>query len=551
MSKAAQVVAKYMPQPDLPGNVNNYFSKAAATWPYYNTTTPLIKIDHSISTKQKLQGSFTKQTRPRIIWSGGLTNAPAWGQPQTNPLDNVFDQEANSWKIRINHDYIFSPNLLNHITLSTDRYVNLGINKTGGQGWSQQLGITGIPADKGEFPQIAFSGGAVSPAQLNRAYDEVWFDLRYSIIENMTWIHGKHTVKFGMEIDRDWVNRSFFGNASGSFGFSNGATSQPTSPSYGSWGNSYASFILGAVNTASAYIPVAKGTRVLRFAGFVQDEWRVAPNLTISYGLRYDYMPPYREVNNRLSGFVPTIANSAAGGRMGALGFAGTGPGRVGDNFVDPWKKGFGPRLGVSYQLNPKTVLRASSGIYYAQWGANQYDVSSDGFTSSPSFSSADGYTPLINIGPGGTGLFPQDFTRPPSLDPTFDNGLSIAYPSRSGNRLPQTISWTASIQRELASNLSVEAVYLGSRTTHLAYTANYNYMDISGLQYGSTLLKSITSPEAARPGSARRFPGLKISSAPTMCTRPSGRTRSTPMCSPVPFPIPSGSRNSTLCRSK
>jgi len=136
-----------------------------------------------------------------------MSDVTAWGAPQTNPLDNFFDQLANSWKVRLNHDYIVSPTIVNHATVSIDRYYNLGLNKTNGQGWDPKLGIAGIPADTGAFPQVNFSGGAVSPAQLNRAYDERWFDVRYSFIENLTWIHGKHTMKFGFEIDRDRIAR--------------------------------------------------------------------------------------------------------------------------------------------------------------------------------------------------------------------------------------------------------------------------------------------------------------------------------------------------------
>jgi len=511
ISQAAKVVAQYMPAPNLPGAFNNYFSKAAATWPYYNTWTPLIKIDHSISTKQKLQGSFTQQKRPRIIWTGGMTDVPAWGAEQANPLDNVFDQQANSWKVRLNHDYVFTPTVLNHVTLSTDRYTNLGLNKTGGQGWNQKLGISGIPADAGEFPQIGFSGGTAAPAQLNRGYDEVWHDLRYSVIENLTWIRGKHSMKFGAEIDRDWINRSQFGGASGTFGFTNAMTSLPDSPNFNSWGNAYASFLIGAVNTASAYVPVSTGVRYIRYAMFAQDEWRATPALTLSYGLRWDYMPMYKEVRDQMSSFSPSLANPGAGGRLGALAFAGSGTGRANDNFVDSWKKGFGPRLGLSYQLNEKTVLRASSGIYYANWGGGGLNyIYTTGFSGSPSFSSPDGFTPLFSIGPGGTGTFPQNFLRPPSLDPSFANGQTISFSSREGARLPQTINWTFSIQRQLAANLSLEAVYLGSRSTHTAFNANYNYVPLSALKYGNALTAAINTPAAVATGVTSPFPGFE-----------------------------------------
>jgi len=507
ISQAAKIVAQYMPAPNLPGAFNNFFSKAAATWPYYNTWTPMIKIDHSISTKQKLAFTWTEQKRPRIIWSGGMTDAPAWGQPQINPLDNIFDQQANSWKVRLNHDYIFTPSVLNHVTLSADRYYNLGINKTGGQGWDQKLGILGVPADAGEFPQISFSGGTAAPAQLNRGYDEVWHDLRYSVIENLSWIKGKHTMKFGGEIDRDWINRSQFGGASGSFGFSSAMTSQPDSPSYGLWGNAYASFVLGAVNTASAYVPVTTGTRWIRYALFAQDEWRASAKLTISYGLRWDYQPMYSEVHNQISSFVPSLSNPGAGGRLGALGFAS----QQNDKFTDSWPNAFGPRLGVSYQVDPKTVVRASTGIYYANWGGTGLNyIYTAGYSGSPTFSSADGFTPLFSIGPGGTGTFPQNFVRPPALDPTFVNGQAISYSPRNGARLPQTVNWTFSIQRQIARDLSLEAVYLGSKTTHLGFVSNFDYLPIQDLKYGSTLLQPITSAAAAGAGISAPYPGFQ-----------------------------------------
>jgi hypothetical protein len=505
ISQAARVVAQYMPNPTLPGIVNNYNSRAAATWPYYNTWVPLIKIDHSISNKQKIQGSYTYQKRPRIIWSGGMTDAPAWGAPQINPLDNVFDQVANSWKVRLNHDYVITPTIVNHVTISTDRYYNLGLNKTNGQGWDQKLGITGIPADTGAFPQINFSGGAVSPAQLNRGYDENWHDLRYSFVENLAWIHGTHTMKFGFEIDRDRINRHFLGGAAGIFTFTNSMTSQPNSPNYGIWGNSYASLLLGAVGTATADIEPSWGSRLIRYGIFAQDEWHATRKLTVSYGLRWDYDPPISEVHDMISSFQPGLSNPGAGGRPGALAFVGTGPGRIGGDFQDGWKKGFGPRLGLAYQGNNKTVIRASSGIYYANSG-NTVNPAIAGFGNTPSFTSGDGYTPLYYLD---SGTFPQSFSRPPVIDPSFLNGQSITFIPRTGTRLPQTINWTLGIQREIARNTTVEANYIGSRSTHLGFATNYNYMPASGLQYGSLLLQPVTSPAAVAAGFTPPYPSF------------------------------------------
>ncbi len=123
-------------------------------------------------------------------------------------------------------------------------------------------------------------------------------------------------------------------------------TSQPNSPNFGTWGNSYASFLLGAVGTSLADIQPTWGARFIRYGLFIQDEWRATRNLSISYGLRWDYNPPMSEVQGKISSFQPYLANPAAGGRLGALAFIGDGPGRIGGNFQDRWKKGFGPRSG-------------------------------------------------------------------------------------------------------------------------------------------------------------------------------------------------------------
>jgi hypothetical protein len=508
----AKAIAAYIPPTDLSGSYNNFYDHKAPTWPYYNTWTPLIKIDHSISNKQKLQGSFTAQKRPRLLWGNpgsGLGDTPKWGEPQKNPLDWITDQVANSWKIRFNHDYVFATNLLNHLTVAVDSYYNRGYNKTRDQGWLSKLGLTGIPADNGSFPQVTFSGGTASPVQFGRAYDEDWNERRFSIYENLTWVRGKHSAKFGFSVERDSVYHFMQSNASGTYVFTNSITSQPNSPSYAAWGNSFASFLLGEVSSVSAYIPIATDHLVLRFGSFAQDEWRMTPALTISYGLRWDVNLPTSEANNTMSSFQPNLANPGAGGLLGALGFAGKGSGRVGDNFQNTWGKGFGPRIGIAYQVSPKTIVRASSGIYYGstQMSGNAPTPLAAGFNITPSFSSADGYTPLYNVR---SGTFPQSFARPPAIDPSFLNGQAIQYTPRTGTRLPQTISWTLSLQREIMRDLSLELVYLGSRSTHLGFAQNYNFMPISGLQYGSLLLQPINSSAAVAAGFKSPFTGFE-----------------------------------------
>jgi hypothetical protein len=223
ISAAARMIAPYIPPPDMPGINNNYISRAAPSWPYLNSYSPLIKVDHSISDKQKLSAMYSKGIKHRVIWEGGRIPQPVWGETQTNPIDHVTDQIADNWKVRVNHDYILTNALVNHITFSMASYINRGANNTVDQGWDQNLGIQGIPADDGSFPAIIFSGGAGAPEGFGRSYDEDWREKRYSFHENLTWVRGKHTMKFGFSLEMNDEDRHYGGEA-GSFTFSNSSS---------------------------------------------------------------------------------------------------------------------------------------------------------------------------------------------------------------------------------------------------------------------------------------------------------------------------------------
>jgi hypothetical protein len=485
---------------------NNYHSAVAPNWPWLNSYTTVVKVDHSLSNSQKVSLTYQNGIKHRVIWETGIGPHPVWGAKQTNPLDHVTDQIADNWKFRFNHDYILSPTLINHVVFSIDSYRNRGANKTAGQGWDTQLGITGIPADDGSFPAITFSGGVGAPVNFGRSYDEDWREKRFFISENLTWVHGKHTFKFGGEWGRNNEDRRF-GGAAGSFTFSNSATTIPTDPNAGS---AFASFLLGRVTTASAFIPLETGLRFNKYGLFAQDEWKVTNKLTVSYGLRWDYMPPMYEVNNYLTSFDPNLPNPGAGGLLGALAFAGKdGNSRT---FQNPWRRGFGPRLGVAYQLSDRTVIRASSGIVYANSG-NQVPFTvtgADGYTANPTFNSPDGgYTPVFIMG---LQSFPQNFNKPPSTDPSFLNGQAISYITPNADRLPQIVNWNLAIQRELTSSLALEVAYQGSRSTHLtlgAGASQINYVPASDLGLGFLLLQPITSPAVVAAGYTAPYPNF------------------------------------------
>ena len=193
--------------------------------------------------------------------------------------------------------------------------------------------------------------------------------------------------------------------------------------------------------------------------------------MTLNYGLRWDYYTPSKEKYNVFSFFDPNGANPGAGGRPGRLAFAGTsyGAASYGADYPEkPYKKAFAPRLGLTYAVNPKTLVRAGWGIFYDRafypgWGGG---ISQDGFSQNASLSSSlGGLQPAFLLQDG----FPSSrFAPPPFIRSDYDNGQGILYRPLDGNERPRSQQWNLTLDRELAKGFMVGVAYVGSRGTHL-----------------------------------------------------------------------------------
>lgn len=488
ISAVSRRIVDLMPAPDLPAaQVNNWFNRTGNA-PRFDSFVSTVKGDHSISDRQKVSVTYSDQDRPRQIQGRG------WGVD--TPLEGLQLQDIRSRNGRINHDYIIRPNILNHFTFGADRYNNLSRVNTLGQGWSQQLGLTGLPYDTGAFPFVSFTGGTAAPLNVGGAENSQTANGRYSFNNNLAWTRGSHSMKFGFAYYREYQN-SFEGrDAAGNYTFSNATTSSTPNATNG---NAFASFLLGDAFATQTRSPIMLGWRFRYWAFFAQDEWRVNSKLTLSYGLRWELYPGAWEVNGRASSFRPDVPNPAAGGRLGALVFTGDGPGRLGtDKLSDDWNRGIAPRLGLAYSINPKTVVRASGGIYYAP--GMRPRLPSNGFVSFPIFNSPDAFTGVTNWNQP----YPQDFSRAPFIDPAFQNDQAVQSVMPGDSRAPQVLSWTFSLQREVAKSLALDASYIGSHSTHLIIgggLSNRNVLDPQYLGLGSLLTLPINSPTVAAQG--------------------------------------------------
>lgn len=507
ISAISQKMLALVPAPDLASQLNNFRNRTGSgTYRNYVST---LKIDHSFSDTQKISVTYSDQYNPRVIANRGYG--------ADNPLEGsqapkyIHDRTG-----RINYDWIMRPNLLSHLTIGVDRYNNQTQQLTQFQGWDTKLGLQGVLWEQGAFPVVSFSGGTASPNGFGGGDFSTNANGRITFTETVAWTKGRHSIKFGGSFWPEYANAREGYQSSGSFSFSNLLTSQPNASKYTSWGNSFASFLLGELSSASVAEPYARGERVRSYALFVQDEWRMTDRLTLSYGLRWEGNGAPFEPNGTASGFAPWIANPTAGGRPGALLFAGDGSGRSGSRSLsDSWYRGFGPRLGIAYQATPKTIIRASLGIYYAPGFRSR--LIAYGFSNGNSISSSTGYTPVYNWT---TDSYPSNFPRAPFINPSFQNGQSVSSILPGTSRMPQILTWTFSIQRELAKNLSLEATYVGSHSTHLilgSNLSNMNTLNPSSLALGNLLFQDISSSAAASAGYTSPYAAFTSQSAHTV----------------------------------
>ncbi len=250
----------------------------------------------------------------------------------------------------------------------------------------------------------------------------------FDVNEGLSWIKGKHTFKFGFEYLKSQSNdASTYGDA-GSFSFDYPETALPGSAGLTGTGQGMASFLLGWADSGGANV-YSSGNyeRNGYYAGYVQDDFKWTSKLTLNLGLRYDLYRPTVDKWNHQAWVDMHEPNPALGGFPGTMVFA-TPDRRTG---VDQFNNGFGPRFGLAYSLNPKTVLRAGYGLFWAQGGYIRASrgLYIQGYNSSNGLSSLDqGITPALVLQNGWPA---SNWPAPPFISPTtgFNNGVHILEP--------------------------------------------------------------------------------------------------------------------------
>ncbi|HZT31120.1 MAG TPA: TonB-dependent receptor [Bryobacteraceae bacterium] len=517
VAKAIMGYAQPLVQPNVPGLVpgtsayvrNNAISYGTSQFPNNKYS---IKADQVLTSKQRIAFLFAR-TREQDLGGGASTPTlpyPLSGNPGYNRSDIY----------RLSYDYTLSPTWLNRFY-------------AGGNNWRQNHGAystykgapqsDGIPTvstgwkDKGicvpnwpdcnlNFPIEVFSDESTWGVGAPNGSDNIVVEFR----DDMTKVHGAHTFKWGYYYNNTHYNGFGLSYIAGLENFSYLNTAMPLDTSQQT-GSSFASFLLGQASgyrlDTNRYIAGQYRTHQMYF----QDDWRVSSRLTLNLGLRYEInlAPIYGD--DILSNFDPSVPNPGADGRLGALVFAGYGPGRQNTHTLAPnWYKGVGPRLGFAYALNSKTTLRGSATRSYGPvinpLGSTHYlgFVQQITVSTDPSL----GLTPLFTLKGGAPYWAPV-----PQIDPSVANGNTNVpyYNGATATRESGELTYAFNIQRQIGSSMVAEIGYLGTLASDIQSSLlAYDQIPYRSLPpnlnpftpAGRTLLTSqITSPAAVAAG--------------------------------------------------
>ena len=499
-SSVTSKMLQYIPGAPLPGLANNAIAPLGS--PSGDARTHGVKGDHAFSEKHHISGMYNSTDRPYI-----KSPAPSRLIPvgNTTAIENYNLQDVTTIIARLNYDWTISPTLLNHIGLGYSRFRNPNFSLGYNQGWEQpnggKLGLTGTQYDL--FPTIQFSTQGYTRFGDDIASDNYFNTL--TLLDNLTWVKGKHTIKMGAETQAHRDNYRNFGNGGGGFFFSSLETGLPTVPNSG---NSFASFLLGAVDNGSSFFRSSlPGGRYKYIGMYIDDTYKLSTKLTLDVGLRYEIQIPTSDPLGRVSYMNPSIPNPGAGNLPGAEVFGNNGSGQ--NQFFNTQYKNFGPRVGFAYSITPKTVIRGGYGIFYAAYISEGVGIPQNGFSITPTFSSPNnGLTPAFNWDNG----FPQNFSHPPNLTPVVQNGQSaqLVY-SGNGGTIPYSQQYNMTIEHQINDSLMVSGAFVGNKGTHI-YDPNAAVNQVNPVYFslGSAVLQSnINSPLAQAAGIKEPFAGF------------------------------------------
>jgi hypothetical protein len=410
-------------------------------------------LDWDITPTNRLTISDTQRDSPAVQ-----------NQWNTCPIgcDNVDTDSNNS---QITDVWNISPSAVNEARVGFTDQLNYYVDSTLNQGFPGKLGWQFAKAD--QFPTLSISGNCcfnLAPA-VNAVQKEMVFDFS----DVVTLIRGRHILHFGGELLLYRTDTTTWGNFNGgTFGFTGQYTQSTVGDS--TTGLGYADFLLGQAQSWSALVAPEYGPRAKNPQMFVQDDFKIRPNLTLNLGVRYQIMTGWKEVKNNISAFDPTVVNPETG-TDGAIWYAATHANGRKSLQANAFSTVL-PRVGFSWLPHPNTTVRGGFGIFSYRWSLDTYGT---GMGTALQFQGnatdqTNGISPVTTLSSDGSGL---PFVGP-TTDPAALNGQSVVY-NKYHTPVPEIYQWNFAVQRELGTNTVAEVAYVASHAHNLSFPVDIN----------------------------------------------------------------------------
>ncbi len=497
-----------------------------------------LRFDHRINDRQNFTAYYyfndQRQLQPYDTFEQAGGNVPGFGNyynlrnqqynfSHTWTITNALVNEAHFTYMREGQLGYLKPQTTNPVTSSCTgsaaQYCFTGLSDSpfiqSTFGTSPRLGITpGLPSGFEGVPYIQIAGGAEFGNNWEGFLPQVGNSFQWA--DGLTWVKGNHTYKFGVDIRRARFDQFYYFDVNGDYTFNN---TGPNAIVPGD-GDNYAEFLLGLTDTYLQGSAQREDVRSLSVYPFAQDSWKIRPNLTLNYGLRWEFTPPPTDISGHVETFRPGQNSTVypcginPSGNTGSLSYwqglgvanptcANTGseptglvvPGDAGvpAGLTSTYYKAFAPRIGIAYSpnftsgpwakvfgSNGKTSIRAGWGLFYnpieelvlAQFGAEPP------FGGSTSLSDVFFNTPFIGQGnftnpnPFGGIITP---VKGQSTDLSLFRPILLYGEFGPHLRSQDTAQYNLTIQRELSNNMMFQIGYVGSQGHRLLVSHDIN----------------------------------------------------------------------------
>lgn len=499
----------YLPAPNLPGLSNNYESAPSDT--IYNDKGD-IRSDYYVNSKITVFGRYS-QLNTRIFSPPNIPG-PSGGNANGNVYIQTYEGVGGmTWTV--------SPTSILEVRFGGNYSHNGKLPSTVGQP-TAGFTIPNEPLDPSYAGGlITASAGSFSQFGRQSSNPQYQYPLVYNPKVNYTKIFGRHSLKMGFEFQNIETDVSDFNPKYGQLSFT-GYFSDPCYATTPSCVNSLsatakdvyglADYLYGAPsNYTLNNNPVAHYRQQMYF-GYIQDDFKVSPKLTLNLGLRYEFATPQYTSNNQLANFDP-VTSSLIYASNGSL---------YNRALVHPDPNDWAPRAGLAYQLGPKTVIRSAYGISYVLFnragGENLLAYNGPYIINSSINQLPSQGICATAAAPAGTCFrslaqgFPNGIIDPSN----FSTAISEVRYIPGSNRNGYVESWHFTIQQELTKDLLFDAAYVGNHSVGLNILSDANQALPNQLGQNLTLLsrrpiQGFTDIEIAYDGGFGSYDGLQM----------------------------------------